>query len=175
MIFNLNLIYSQINPFLPIVFCWIGIFLFFGGISFWLFKKGNRIKRNLKTNPEMKFFKNVEIHVVSKSKLSYNFSIPCKIDLAIGRDEIHFLPGKFNVFILTNLIPSSVNLKTHKIEIHPEFSKSLKLKFNSDALQAFFKKFYFLRVNFECSLGFQSLEERKEFLYLTKSANEKPQ
>ena len=166
MIFNLNLIYTQINPFLPIVFCWIGIFLFFGGISFWLFKKGNRIKRNLKTDPEMKFFQNVEIHVVSKSKLSYNFSIPCKIDLAVGRDEIHFLPGKFNVFILTNLIPSSVNLKTNEIEIYPEFSKSLKLKFNSNALEAFFKKFYFLRIDFECSLTFQNSEQRDEFLKL---------
>ncbi|NLN33656.1 MAG: hypothetical protein GX159_08690 [Flavobacteriaceae bacterium] len=166
MIFNLNLIYFQINPFLPIVFCWLGIFLIFAGISFWLFKKGNRIKRNLKTNPEMKFFQNVEIHVVSKSKLSYNFSIPCKIDLAVGRDEIHFLPGKFNVFILTNLIPSSVNLKTNEIEIYPEFSKSLKLKFNSNALEAFFKKFYFLRIVFECSLTFQNSEQRDEFLIL---------
>lgn len=175
MIFNLNLIYSQINPFLPIVFCWIGIFLFFAGISFWLFKKGNRIKRELQADSQFTFFQNVEIHVVSKSKLSYNLSIPCKIDLTVGRDEIHFLPGKFNVFILTNLIPSSVNLKTHEVEIYPEFSKSLKLKFDSDALQAFFKRFYFLRIDFECSLGFQSIEERKEFLNLTKSANEKPQ
>ena len=171
MIFNLNLIYSQINPFLPIVFCWIGIFLFFGGISFWLFKKGNRIKRNLKTNPEMKFFQNVEIHVGSKSKLSYNFSIPCKIDLAVGHDEIHFLPGKFNVFILTNLIPSSVNLKSHEIEIHPEFSKSLKLKFNSDALQAFFKKFYFLRIDFECSLTCESEQKREDLLQVIKMYN----
>lgn len=161
MIFNLNLIYSQINPFIAIVICWLGIFLFFALISFWLWSKGNRIKRSLKTDPETKFFQNVEIHVVSKSKLSYNFSIPCKIDLAIGHDEIHFLPGKFNVFIMTNLIPSSVNFKTHEIEIHPEFSKSLKLKFDTDALQAFFKKFYFLRVEFECSLAFQNSEDRK--------------
>src|SRR5690606_37933647 len=133
--------------------------------------KGNRIKRNLKTNPEMKFFQNVEIHVVSKSKLSYNFSIPCKVDLAIGRDEIHFLPGKFNVFILTNLIPSSVNLKTHEIEIHPEFSKSLKLKFNSDALQAFFKKFYFLRIDFVCSLTCESEQKREDLLQVIKMYN----
>jgi len=165
----------QINPFIYIVLCWAGIFLFFAGISFWFWWKGSRIKQKMQADSQFQFFQNVEIHVVSKSKLSYNFSIPCKIDVAVGRDEIHFLPGKFNVFILTNLIPSSVNLKSHEIEIHPEFSKSLKLKFNSDALQAFFKKLYFLRIDFECSLGFQSIEERKEFLNLTKSANEKPQ
>lgn len=164
MIFNLNLIYSQINPFLPIVFCWIGIFLFFAGISFWLCRKGNRIKRNLKTDAETKFFQNIEIHVVSKSKLGYNLSIPCKIDLAVGHDEIHFLPGKFNVFIMTNLIPSSVNFKTHEIEIHPEFSKSLKLKFDTDALQAFFKRLYLLRTKFEITLTCQSNKQRQELL-----------
>lgn len=168
MIFNLNLIYAEMNPFLVIVLCWVGIFLFFAGISFWLFKKGNRIKRNLKTDPEMKFFQNVEIHFVGKSKLSYNFSIPCKIDLAVGRDEIHFLPGKFHVFILTNQIPSSVNFRNQDFEIHPEFSKSLKLKFDSDALQAFFKKFYFLRIDFECSLTFDSEEQRESILQVIK-------
>lgn len=163
MTFNLNLIYAEINPFVPILLCWLGMFLFFAGISFWLFKKGNRIKRNLKTDTEMKFFQNVEIHVVSKSKLSYNFSIPCKIDLAVGKKEIHFLPGKFHVFLFTNLVPSQVNFKLSLVEAEPQFSKSIQLKFGSDMLEAFFKPLYWLRTHFECTLKFQNSMERSEF------------
>lgn len=166
---------SQINPFIYIVLCWAGIFLFFAGISFWLWRKGNQTKKKLKAHPEARFFENVEIHVVSKSKLSYNFSIPCKIDVAVFRNEIHFLPGRFSVFLFTNLVPSSVNMSLNSVEVKEKYTQSTLLKFNSDALEAFFKPLYWLKTHFECSLRFQNSAQREEFLNLTKSPNEKSQ
>lgn len=164
--FNPTLIYSEINPIFYLLAVWIGIFLFFGGISFLLWLKGNRMKSKLKKNPEVRFFENVEMHVHSKSKLSYNFSIPCKMTVAVKPDEIHFLPGKFNVFILTNLIPSSVNLKTNDLEIKPLYSKTIQLKFDSNSLRAFFKPLYLLRTNFECTLTCESEKQREELLLM---------
>src|SRR5690606_36355574 len=138
------------------------IFLFFAVISFGLWIVGNRKKNELLMNNEYQLFKQIEIHVVSKSKLSYNFSIPSKIDVLVGKDEIHFLPGKFNIFLLTNLVPSSVKSVSTNVQAELQFSKSIQLKFNSDALQAFFKPFYLLRTDFECTLTCQSSEQREE-------------
>lgn len=161
-----GLILAEINPFLWIVFAWATIFFFFAGISFLLWRKGNRIKEKLKINPEIRFFENVEIHVVSKSKLSYNLSIPCKIDVAVDKEKIYFLPGRFNVFLLTNLIPSSVNFKLGRVEAEPQFSKTVQLKFDTGSMQTFFKPFYLLRTEFECTLTCQDMKQREELLYL---------
>lgn len=161
-----SIILAEINPFLWILFTWAAIFLFFSGISFWLWTKGNRIKKELKKNPETRFFENVEIHVVSKSKMSYNLSIPCKMIVAVTSGEIHLLPGKFNVFIFTNLIPSSVNLKTNDLEANSLFSKSIQLKFDTNSLRAFFKPLYLLRTEFECTLTCQNAKQREELLHL---------
>jgi len=161
-----SVILAEINPFVSILLMWFGIFLLFGGISFWLWLRGNRIKKELKKHPETRLFENIEIHVVSKSKMSYNFSIPCKIDVIVSPNEIHFLPGKFNVFILTNLIPASVNFKTIDLEIKPLYSKTIQLKFNTNSLRAFFKPLYLLRTDFECTLTCESEKQREELLLM---------
>lgn len=154
--------FAEINPLIYIGGMWFCIFLFFAGISFGLWIYGNRKKKELLMNPEFQLFKQIEIHVVSKSKLSYNFSIPSKIDVWVGKDEIHFLPGKFNIFLLTNLVPSSVKSVSTNVKSEKQFSKSIQLKFNSDSLQAFFKPLYLLRTDFECTLTCQNTEQRKE-------------
>ena len=146
------MLFAEINPLIYIGGTWLGIFIFFAVISLVLWIFGNRKKEELLMNREYQLFKQIEIHVVSKSKLSYNFSIPCKIDILVGKDEIHFLPGKFNIFLLTNLVSSSVKLVSSNIQAKVLYSKSIQLKFNSDSLQAFFKKFYLLRTDFECTL-----------------------
>src|SRR5690606_16153757 len=138
---HFNLIFAETNPLIYIGGIWFCIFLFFAVISFGLWIVGNRKKNELLMNNEYQLFKQIEIHVVSKSKLSYNFSIPSKIDVLVGKDEIHFLPGKFNIFLLTNLVPSSVKSVSTNVQAELQFSKSIQLKFNSDALQAFFKPF----------------------------------
>ena|SRR5690606_18804813 len=159
---HFNLIFTETNPLIYIGGMWFCIFLFFAGISFGLWIFGNRKKKELQMNSGFQVFKQIEIHVITKSKLSYNFSIPSKIDVMVGEDEIHFLPGKFNIFLLTNLVPSSVKSVSTNVKSEKQFSKSIQLKFNSDALQAFFKPFYLLRTDFECTLTCQSSEQREE-------------
>src|SRR5690606_13184177 len=158
----LTFIFSETNPLLYIGGIWLGIFLFFAGISFGLWIYGNRKKKELLMNNEYQLFKQIVIHVVSKSKLSYNFSIPSKIDVWVGKDEIHFLPGKFNIFLLTNLVPSSVKSISTNVQAEMQFSKSIQLKFNSDSLQAFFNPFYLLRTDFECTLTCLNEPQRQE-------------
>jgi len=158
----LTFIFSETNPLIYIIGAWLSIFIFFAGISFGLWVVGNRKKKELLMNPEYQLFEQIEIHVVSKSKLSYNFSIPSKIDVWVGKDEIHFLPGKFNIFLLSNLVPSSVKSVSTNVQAEMQFSKSIQLKFNSDSLQAFFKPFYLLRNDFECTLTCQNAEQREE-------------
>src|SRR5690606_21515682 len=156
-------IFAETNPIVYILVAWLGIFIFFAVISFGLWIVGNRKKKELLINPEYQLFKQIEIHVVSKSKLSYNFSIPSKIDVLVGKDEVHFLPGKFNIFLLTKLVPSSVKSVSTNVHAEMQFSKSIQLKFNSDALQAFFKPFYLLRTDFECTLTCINEQQRQDF------------
>jgi len=118
---HFNLIFAETNPLIYIGEMWFCIFLFFAGISFGLWIVGNRKKKELLMNPEYQLFKQIEIHVVTKSKLSYNFSIPSKIDVLVGKDEIHFLPGKFNIFLLTNLVPSSVKSVSTNVKSEKQF------------------------------------------------------
>jgi len=44
--------------------------------------------------------------------------------------------------------------------------QGLQLKFDTGSLQAFFKPFYLLRTEFECTLTCQNAKQREELLYL---------